>query len=195
MVLSLLPTFSDGINAPRKQKGVALVVALMILVIISVIGIAAMRTSLFSVKVATSAQASAMAFQSAETALSAIYDEATSPSATSAGNVIADAVEKMLIGASVVIDRCVTVADPYKKGACASGDHADSRDLTVSESRTVVKPGGRAVAGSGIGSTAGTTVRYYDFVSAAKGSVPVLNINRFNVQEYTVEQLSHDQEF
>lgn len=194
MAPSVFPTFSDGIAAPRQQQGVALVIALMILVIISVIGIAAMRTSLFSVKVATSAQASAMAFQSAETALSAIYDEATSPSATSAGNVIADAVEKMLIGAPAVVERCVTVADPYKKGACASTDRADSRDLTVSGSRTVVKPGGRAVAGSGIGSTAGTTVRYYDFVSAAKGAVPVLNINRFNMQEYTVEQLSHNQE-
>ena len=39
----------------KAQQGVALVVALMILVIISVLGISAMRTSLFSSKIALGA--------------------------------------------------------------------------------------------------------------------------------------------
>jgi Tfp pilus assembly protein PilX len=166
----------------------------MILVIISVIGIAAMRTSLFGAKVATSAQASAMAFQSAETALAAIYDEATTVPATTPGHVIAISVERMITGNPAVVDRCVTVSGAYEQRACGSGDYADSRELTKAESRTVVKPGGRAVKGSGIGSTSGTTVRYYDFLSAAKGAVPVLNINRFNVQEYTIQQLTTEPE-
>jgi Tfp pilus assembly protein PilX len=181
---------SHGVAYKRHQSGVALVVALMILVIISVIGIAAMRTSLFSVKVATSAQASGMAFQSAESALAAIFNEATTVPASTPGHVIRVAVDNMATGTPSVVSRCVTPGNTYTQHACGTTEFADSRSLTKSESRTVIKPSGRAVKGSGIGNTGGTTVRYYDFVSAAHGAVPVLNINRYNVQEYTIQQLA-----
>jgi len=49
----------------NNQRGAALIVALLILVVVSVLGVSAMKTSMFAAKVATGTQADAMVFEAA----------------------------------------------------------------------------------------------------------------------------------
>ena len=66
---------STNILTLHRQKGAALMVALMILVVVSLMGVSAMKSSVFSTKVATSTQADAMTFEAAETAVTEAYAE------------------------------------------------------------------------------------------------------------------------
>lgn len=175
----------------HSQRGAALVVALLILIIISIIGITAMRTSLFSAKVATMAQASTMSFQGAESAISAVFDEAKNQSFSSPGHVVGYAIAQLGVGKTVLIERCVTQATPYKQGACDSGDFVDARGLVKAGSRTMVKPTGRYKEGETITSnTNSTSIQYYDFITAANAEVAAMKVSNFNVQEFTTEALS-----
>ena len=54
----------------RHEQGVALLIALLILVVVSLMGITAMKTSMFSAKIATGTQVDAMAFEGAESSVS-----------------------------------------------------------------------------------------------------------------------------
>ncbi len=58
------------VTTRHRQEGAALVIALLILVVVSLLGVSAMKTSVFSAKVATGTQADAMTFEAAETSLS-----------------------------------------------------------------------------------------------------------------------------
>lgn len=169
----------------QSQRGAALIVALLILVIISIIGVAAMRTSIFNSKIATSAQAGTMSFQAAESALAGVLNEAETVSTSTPGHVIGSAITSLGLGSNVVQNRCVTAADTQKSGTCAAADYMDSRDLVKSSSRTVVKGKTRAKLGEQV-SLGGTRFAYYDFVTVAEGGVEVMNIKNFNVQEYEI---------
>ena len=175
-----------------SQRGAALIVALLILVIISIIGIAAMRTSLFNAKIATAAQAATMSFEGAETAISAVFDEATNQSFDTPGHVVGYAVAELGTGKTVVVYRCVTQANQYAQKACTSSDSVDSRGLVQAGSRTIVKKTGRYKTGNVLTTNTGgaTSIQYYDFITVADGHVPALKMNNYNVQEFTAEALS-----
>ena len=181
-----------GMQGASTQRGVALIIALMILVIISIIGIAAMRTSLFNTKIATSAQASTMSFEGAETAISAVFDEATNQPFETPGHVVGYAVAELGVGKTVVVDRCVTQADAFAQKACTNADFVDSRDLVQASSRTIVKKTGRFKTGNVLTTNTGgsTSIQYYDFITVADGHVPALKMENYNVQEFTAEALS-----
>ncbi len=183
-------------NRFGSQRGVALVVALLILVMISIIGIAAMRTSIFNAKISTSAQGSTMAFQAAESALAALFIEASAYEGDAADdtNVVFIALRQLDFGTLSPIERCVTSADLYKVGACQDADRFDERGLLQASSRLVIKPNTVpcGIGGGGAGSQVSTSgegsgmVRGldYQFVAAAHGRMDVLNIDSFTVQEF-----------
>ena len=184
-------------NRPGKdQRGVALVVALLILVMISIIGIAAMRTSIFNAKISTSAQGSTMAFQAAESALAALFIEASAYEGDTADNtnVIFLALRQLDFGTLSPIERCVTSSDLYKVGACQAGDRFDERGLMQASSKLVIKPGTIpcGIGGGGAGSQVSTSgegsgmVRGldYQFVAVGHGRLEPLNIDSFTVQEF-----------
>jgi type IV pilus assembly protein PilX len=180
----------------QGQRGVALVIALLILVMISIIGIAAMRTSIFNAKISTSAQGATMAFQAAESALAALFIEASqfSGDESSVSNVIYLALRQLDTGAFAPIDRCVTQDDLFKVGACAGTDRFDERGMMQASSRLVIKPGTVpcGVGGGGEGSQVSTSgegsgsVRGldYQFVAVGHGRMDPLNIDSFTVQEF-----------
>lgn len=162
----------------RTQQGVALVVALMILVIISVLGISAMRTSMFSSKIALGAQVGTMTFQASESAIAAVYDEARGD-VTDPNNVLGRALLQKSLGVVEIQDRCVTKDDLYKPGICEDDDFMDSRDLVRAGSETIVKNQTQNVPGFEIGSWV-----YYEFVTAAHAEMPAYNISNTNIQEF-----------
>ena len=184
-------------NSHRQgQRGVALVIALLILVMISIIGIAAMRTSIFNAKISTSSQGSTMAFQAAESALAALFIEASQYNGDEADetNVIYLALRQLDFGTLTPQDRCVTQDDLFKVGACADADRFDERGLMQASSRLVIKPGtvpcgvggggeGSQVSSSGEGSGSMRGLDY-QFVAVGHGRMDPLNIDSFSVQEF-----------
>ena len=107
------------------QRGVALLVALIILVIVSLLGVTAMKTSMFSAKIATGSQVDAMAFEGAESAVNASFEQLAA--AGSAG------LQPLLSGAT--LNRCLTAAQGLVDRACTGSDRSDSRGLVQAGSR------------------------------------------------------------
>lgn len=172
----------------QRQKGAALIIALLILIVISILGISAMRMSLFNARIATGAQASTMAFQASESALQAVYEEALDADEGGQNNVILRALRKRFVdNVFEVQERCVTTTTPYKLGSCGSGDWMDSRELVTASSKTVVKDKIRTIYGNAITMTGsqGTIVVWYDFVTAANGEMAGLGVESHNVQEFS----------
>jgi len=168
-----------------RQKGMALFIALLLLVVISILGVSAMRMSLFNARITTGSQVNTMTFQAGESALQSVYEEALNADLGGQDNVILRAMNKRFAeGVFEVQKRCVTDSDPYQSGDCASGDYMDSRSLIKASSQTVVKDVIRPVVGSSI-TSGGTTVVWYDFVSVAKGDMEELQVESHNVQEFS----------
>lgn len=64
------------ITAAHKQRGMALLIALVVLVVVTILGTVAMRTALFQNRVSINNQVSNLAFQSAESGLHAVMRQA-----------------------------------------------------------------------------------------------------------------------
>lgn len=170
----------------QKQSGVALVVSLMILMLVAVLGISAMRLSLFNAKIATSAQADTLAFQAAESAITAAYAEARDDENVADSIINAALAAYSSSGTVQIQNRCITTSTVKQKSACGSGDYMDSRGLVRAESQTIMT-GQRQARGSQVSYSGASMVNYgyYDFLTAGTGEVPRMNISNHNVQEFT----------
>ena len=183
-------------HRPHRQQGMALVIALVILAMISILGIAALRTSIFNTRISTSAQGSAMTFQAAESALAALFQEASQyqGDGSNKDNVIHIAMGQLSSGVIAPIDRCLTKTNLSKDGACTNADVFDERGLLQAESRIQVKTDvvpcelGIGGEGSQVSTSGGdqNTIRGLDyrFVGYGHGSMDVLNIDTYTVQEF-----------
>ena len=142
----------------KRQRGVALLIALFVLVIVSVMGITAMKTSMFSAKIATGTQIDAMAFEGAESAVSATFRELEN-------------------------DDDVTMSDETVEGACGDGQTLDSRGLIVSESHSKVN-GYMPIDGGGISSTGGGALQVdYKVGILGDSRLPGLGVENHHMQE------------
>lgn len=65
----------------RKQQGMALLIALIVLVVVTILGLVSMRTALFQNRVSINNQVETLAFQSAESGLDYVMDFARQQSA------------------------------------------------------------------------------------------------------------------
>src|SRR5690606_29352443 len=98
-----------------NQRGAALLVSLCILVLVSLLGNSALRSSVFSGKVATSVQADAMTFEAAETALGVTFR--TLDSMTN---------QELYTGlANGAVEFCIRHNNPAATGACGNGNFMD----------------------------------------------------------------------
>ncbi|MCG8392415.1 MAG: pilus assembly PilX N-terminal domain-containing protein [Pseudomonadales bacterium] len=171
-----------------RQGGAALLVALMILTVVSILGVTAMKTSMFNAKIATTAQVSAIAFDGAESALAAVYDEAVYKPQSDPNFLIGALVSKYNIdtGNSIVVERCVGKNDVQLLRACNDADRSDSRNLLKAGSRTVMKGLASAPYLSTVSTTGGASVNFawYEFMAVAEGEVDVFNMERINEQHF-----------
>src|SRR5690606_21679302 len=108
----------------RNQQGAALLVSLIILVLVSLMGISALRSSVFSGKVATGVQADAMTFEVAEAALGVSIRSMDSMSNQELYAGLADG----------VVVYCVQNDNPVASGACGSTTFMDERELLRAQS-------------------------------------------------------------
>ncbi|MEQ3635830.1 MAG: PilX N-terminal domain-containing pilus assembly protein [Thalassolituus sp.] len=160
---------NTNITTWRGQQGAALVVALLILVVVSLLGVSAMKSSVFSAKVATGTQADAMTFEAAETALTQTYAELNGMSG--------EDLYANLSGANV-LQRCVAEANTNQKGACGNEDYLDSRGLLKVSSASRLN-GYEPVAGSQISSSGGGAI-FVDYKIAMLGESEMKNFNLEN---------------
>ena len=153
-----------------SQHGSALIVALIILLMVSVLGISAMRTSIFSSKVATGIQADTMTFEAAESAIAVSLKQLRDFSE-------ADLSRAVLNGQS--LQTCLLSDGTLKEGVCGGTDHMDSRELVQAGSYVVHKKNNcRMVSGSDV-------ELYRDYVIDVLGesSMQSYEIETNNLQE------------
>lgn len=156
----------------KNQSGVALLIALFVLVIVSVMGITAMKTSMFSAKIATGTQIDAMAFEGAESAVTATYLELGSDD---------DVMQTLLLGG--VVSRCITMVDRTAEGVCGDGQTLDSRGLVVSESHSKVN-GYAPIDGAAVGTTGGGSLQVeYKIGILGNSELPDLGVENHHMQE------------
>ena len=164
------------ITIAQKQRGVALLVCLMLLIIISIMGISAMRISMSQSVIASSSLASEMAFQSAETAISRAIQQ---------GEFDLDTRTVLPTSFGAPVTRCIS-SGVTTTTACGAGTY----DKGVTESQVVISmpdPDDPAIGARNLeaqvsfGSVPGAVIE--SFVFAATGRVDALDIQVTNVQE------------
>lgn len=166
------------ITQAKQQRGVALLVCLMLLIIISILGISAMRISMSQSVIASGSLASEMAFQAAETAISrAIFQ----------GEVDLDTRVVLPTSFGAPVTRCISQG-ATETTACSGSIFADDKGVT--ESRVVISmpdPDDPVVGARNLeaqvsfGSVPGAVIESFEF--AATGRVDALDIQVENVQE------------
>ncbi len=156
----------------RHEQGVALLIALLILVVVSLMGITAMKTSMFSAKIATGTQVDAMAFEGAESSVSDAFKKLE--------NMSSDDLQSFLSGE--VMHRCLSSGAAID-GVCGPSSRMDSRDLIKAGSRTR-QQGFQAVSGGQV-SMSGNSVIPMDFNFDIVGDA---ESEEFNIDNHHVQQ-------
>lgn len=100
-----------------RERGVTLVVALIILLIVSFMGVSAMRSSILNERMAFNTQARERSFQAAETAINGVINEARS------NNALLDD----LVGSLADRSHCMGSTGQLADGTCGATDTFDIR--------------------------------------------------------------------
>ena len=104
-----------------QQQGAALFVALIILLIISFMGVSAMRSSIMGERMAFNTQARELTFQAAETAINGVMSQARHDSGL---------LNKIM---STNLHHCIHSANGLVEGACGASGAFDERQLMQAE--------------------------------------------------------------
>lgn len=126
----------------RRQRGATIIVVMMILIVITVLGIAAIRMGLTSLSIATNSQVNGLLFQSSDNGLISFEQRVlANPAAAALPN---GAIGPALNTPGIDIPFCVTKADRMRAGNCAAGtvaDFASARDAVVNQVAVFVPMG------------------------------------------------------
>lgn len=118
----------------NKQRGAAILVVMLILLVITVLGITAVRMGLTSLVIATNSQVSALLFQSADTGLITFEQRVNADPAGAAlpTGVVGPALN--VPGSEVLF--CATKDDKFRLGGCEAGvvtDFTSGRDIGLNQ--------------------------------------------------------------
>lgn len=116
------------IQSRKSHQGAALFVALIILLMVTLMGVAGMRSGIFHERMAFNSQAEDMTFQAAESAIGAVLSSANTPGDNTVG---------MLINTGAAITKCVTFSAGLVDGACnadgTGGHYLDIRQVLLAQ--------------------------------------------------------------
>jgi type IV pilus assembly protein PilX len=107
------------VSSQASQKGVALFVALIILLVVSLAGVSAIKSGIFHGRMAFNSQAEEMTFQAAETAINTVISEAREK-----GEIASDI--KNSVGAGT-LNHCISKASRIDQKVCENTDTIDAR--------------------------------------------------------------------
>lgn len=161
------------IRTHGSQRGAALLVALLILVMVSLMGISALRSSVFSGKVATGIQADAMTFEAAETALGVTYRTLSAMNDETLYT-------KLDAGA---VEYCVKSSETNAAGDCDANTFMDERKLL--QARSVSYLGGFSPIDGAQVSTTGANSIFVDYQvnMLAESEMAQMNLQNYHLQE------------
>lgn len=115
----------------NRQKGAAILVVMLVLLVITLLGVAAVRMGLTSLSIATNSQVNALLFQAADSGLvtfeqKVVEDPAAAalPTGVIGPSLNTPGVEQMY---------CVTKANRLKAGVCTSSDFTSARAALVNQ--------------------------------------------------------------
>ncbi len=162
---------SEGIR--KKQAGAALIVALVILVMVSLLGVSAMRSSIFSSKVVTGVQADALSFEAAETAIAIAFRGLSS----------LNDIELTAALDSGGVEACVSGTGSMTAGECDSTAFMDSRGLLRAQAYSYLS-GYQPIAGSQVSVTgSGGVFVDYRVDILGQSDFPTLKLDNNHLQE------------
>lgn len=155
----------------RPQRGAVLLVSLLILLMVSILGISAMRSSIFANKVATGIQADAMTFEAAETAVTATF-----------GGLAANQSLQNVFSPGYITTTCIS-SSGINNGDCGPTDSIDRRGLLTAEAVTYFG-GYKALSGSQISTQGGSSLFVdYKINILGQSTMPSYNIENHHLQE------------
>ncbi|MDM1695927.1 hypothetical protein HX099_04500 [Thiopseudomonas alkaliphila] len=165
-------TNTNRVKGPSGQQGAALIIALIVMALVSVMGLSALRSSMLSGRVATGVQADAMTFEAAETALAVTYASIDAMSENQQFSSLTDGIEF-----------CVTANGSASEGGCGGDAWMDRRSLLRAGSTSFFN-GYTPRDGFGIGQT-GTSAIFVDYnvTTLAESEMPQLELENFHLQE------------
>lgn len=182
-------TLSSGTRRPvtrSRERGVALFVTLMILMVITIMGIAAMRLGLGQSVISRNSMASNIVFQTAESAINAVIEEALTCSDTNSCEKASNVIGGAMKGVSTV--RCLTTAGVVsvtgvdKCGYVESGVNKNylDKNATIRAYAVTVMDGAAMVDGSDPSS-----MKNLRFKTEATAEITSLSVSTTHVQEFT----------
>lgn len=164
-----------------NQRGVALIITLLLLVILAIMGVSAMRTAMLNARISTSAQLAKMTFHAAESSLASTYTEMLD-----SDSVI---LLSLLDGSDVRLCQKNTVANG--SGACAQQDRFDSRGLLQAQSRTVSRGVSQDLSLlEGAQLNGQQLLVHHRLESTAVGEAPQQRVATYHVQEFNLQAMT-----
>ncbi|SDS65490.1 Tfp pilus assembly protein PilX [Halopseudomonas litoralis] len=155
----------------HPERGAVLLVSLLILLMVSVLGISAMRSSIFANKVATGIQADAMTFEAAETAIAVAY-----------GSMLQNNSLQTVFAPGHTTTTCIA-SGGSSDGSCGSNTTFDNRGLLTAEAFSYFA-GYKALPGGQISTTAGGNLFVdYKINILGQSTMPSYNIENHHQQE------------
>lgn len=164
--------FTNRVKGPSGQQGAALIVALIVMVLVSLMGLSALRSSMLSGRVATGVQADAMTFEAAETALALSHASL-------------DGMDENLQFENLTdgIEYCVTANGSVSEGGCSGDARMDRRGLLQAGSTSFFN-GYVPREGFAIGQTGtGSIFVDYKVITLAESEMLELELQNFHLQE------------
>lgn len=163
-----------------RQQGVALLFALVVLLVVSVVGVAALRSSSFSAKVAMGSHLDAMTFEAAESAIAEqlSFLEETNAASDSA---VFDQIAGLFAGDTLVW--CITSSGALIERSCEDGEFMDARGVMLGEARARTI-GFSPVSGTQLSFTgsSSTIIGDYELALQGVGSMPDYGLLNRHVQ-------------
>jgi Tfp pilus assembly protein PilX len=158
-------------NASNRQAGVTLFITLIVLLVVSVMGLGALRMSMSQNKVSLNTRLDTMTFQAAESGIRSVLQEASGSNIASSTNVIGATLvlgvcsDPKSVAATCVVYRCVTQAKSNVAGACSTTSSLDGTGTSRAESRT------RHTGQFNVVNSSVAMYQDYVFESASKGCI------------------------
>ena len=115
----------------HKQRGMALLFTLIILLIVAMISISASRSSLFSERMAFNSQADDLTFQAAETSINSVIMNARLAEQNGSGSAF---LTRLISGQTII--SCVSLEGGFKESACqdSASNTIDTRSSLLAQS-------------------------------------------------------------
>ncbi|WP_273428547.1 PilX N-terminal domain-containing pilus assembly protein [Marinobacter sp.] len=153
-------------NLARRQQGAVLIVSLIILLVLTLIGIAGMNTSVLQERMAVNAQNSNRAFQAAESSVRALADELYADDLTLLRESMKDANDKSSVK-TFTADAANGITATYQAEYLGEVIITSGSSMDANESSTLLKGfryelrGTATMDGTGAASTVFTGIEYY----------------------------------